>query len=456
MGRIDKKTRRKLDGWVAAGLISSGQAAAIEVHERRTDVDTSWGILVFAGFGAVVLGLGVILLFAYNWAEMHKFTKLGIVFGSLAAAHGVGVWMRRTRRPLGVSEAAHVLGTMLFGAGIWLVGQIYHISAHYPNAFLVWGLGAALLAWALPSTPQGILGAVLLCAWTCAEAMSFGTYLPLAPVLVLIVFGSLAWVRKSPTLLAISAASFTISAVAGFPVNDEAIFQVVLTIAMIFSALSWLVKGHAGFPSASAVLGVMGFGLYLPLLFILTFLDATEDLLDFSFWRDATLFEWVPSIILGLAAVGAIYLAARRAGARLEVNTPEFRGRMLAPLAIFLAYSALWWASSVDLTEPDRRTADMADMIVTLLANAVFLYHTVAWLWIGCRETRRGLVVSGSLMLAVWTFARFADLFDSLLVRGVVFMAMGGALFAVANIYHRQRRKAAQSEAFPNATGMEG
>lgn len=453
MGRIDKKTRRKLDGWVAAGLISPDQVEAIEIHERRTDADASWGMLIFAGFGAVVLGLGVILLFAYNWEKMHKFVKLGIVFGSLAAAHGAGLWLRLAKRPLGAVEAAHVLGTMLFGAGIWLVAQIYHISAHYPNAFLVWGLGATLLAWALPSTPQGILGAALLCVWTCAEAMSFDAYLPYASVLILIVFGGLAWVRKSPTLLAIATASFTIAALAGFPVKDEAIFQIVLTIAMMLSATSWLVRGHAGFPSASTVLGVMGFGLYLPLLFMLTFFDAAEELLDFAFWHDATLVEWVPSILLGLAATALVFLAAHRAGTRLDINTPEFRGRILAPLAIFLAYTVAWSAA---MTVADGSDSDTAVTLTTLLANVVFLYHTVAWLWVGCRETRRGLVVSGSLMLAVWTFARFADLFDSLLTRGVVFMAMGGALFAVANIYHRQRRRAAHLEITPHATGMEG
>lgn len=44
---------------------------------------------------------------------------------------------------------------MLFGAGIWLVAQIYHIEEHYPNGFLIWGLGAMALAWALPSGGSG-------------------------------------------------------------------------------------------------------------------------------------------------------------------------------------------------------------------------------------------------------------------------------------------------------------
>ena len=40
-----------------------------------------------------------------------------------------------------------MLGTLFFGAGIWLVAQIYHIDEHFPNGFLIWGLGALALAW---------------------------------------------------------------------------------------------------------------------------------------------------------------------------------------------------------------------------------------------------------------------------------------------------------------------
>jgi uncharacterized membrane protein len=51
----------------------------------------------------------------------------------------------------GLIGGLHLLGTMMFGAGIWLIAQIYHIDEHYPNALLIWSLGALGLAWALPS-----------------------------------------------------------------------------------------------------------------------------------------------------------------------------------------------------------------------------------------------------------------------------------------------------------------
>ena len=88
-----------------------------------------------------------ILFFAYNWAAIPKFLKLALVFAALVTSHGAALWVTR-RNPANHSlvEGLHILGTMMFGAGIWLIAQIYHIDEHYPNAFLVWGLGALGLA----------------------------------------------------------------------------------------------------------------------------------------------------------------------------------------------------------------------------------------------------------------------------------------------------------------------
>ena len=116
-----KRLCAKLEDWVASGLIAREQATAIAAYEEGRKKGPGWGLLIFAGFGAVALGLGVILLFAYNWQDMHKFAKLGVIFGALLLAHGGGLWLRQQRYPDGVVEAAHLLGSMLFGAGIFLI-----------------------------------------------------------------------------------------------------------------------------------------------------------------------------------------------------------------------------------------------------------------------------------------------------------------------------------------------
>lgn len=124
----------QLEMWVQQGLVSREQAAAIRRLYPAQKASLPWGMLIFTGIGAVIVGLGVILLFAYNWQAMPKAAKLAVVFLSLAGAHGSGIALSRCtdwRRQLG--DTLCLLGTMLFGAGIWLVAQIYHIDEHYPN-----------------------------------------------------------------------------------------------------------------------------------------------------------------------------------------------------------------------------------------------------------------------------------------------------------------------------------
>ncbi|MDD3180538.1 MAG: DUF2157 domain-containing protein [Opitutaceae bacterium] len=117
-----------------------------------------WGLLVFATVGAIVIDLGVILHFAYNWEGIPNYGKLAIVFATLIEAHlsgirllGCGGWQPK------LGEALVVMGTIFYGVDIWLVAQIYNIDEHYPDGFYFWALGALAMAWPIRSTANGLL-----------------------------------------------------------------------------------------------------------------------------------------------------------------------------------------------------------------------------------------------------------------------------------------------------------
>lgn len=427
---MNKKIRAKLDAWVAAGLISPAQAKAISVHESGQKSGPSWGLLIFAGFGAVVLGLGVILLFAYNWAEMHKFAKLGAIFGALAVAHGAGLWMRQKDFPTGAIEAAHLLGTMLFGAGIWLVAQIYHISAHYPNAFLVWAVGALLLTWTLPSVPQGVLAAVLLSIWACAETISYGTSLTIAPLVVLVGLGLPAWRLRSPVLLTAAAIAFMLSAVAMLAVNERILFLALLTMSVFFIVLAWLAQSYTTLPQATTVFRRLAFLLYLPLIFVLSYHDVAKDLFP-DFWDGASFLEGYLLVALVITFALSAW-AVRQAVLSGAVRTFEFRTYLFAPVAVLVLFTLLCLLEN---------SVSYVHVLASGLGSLAFVHHTLSEMWEGCRQTRLKLVVSGSFLLALWVFARFTDLFDSLLARGAAFLVLGAALFFIAAIYHRQKQR---------------
>ena len=73
--------------------------------------------------GALLLGVGVITWFAAHWNEISKLIKLLLIFLALTGSH-VAHGLCMTRR---------TLPRLVFGAAIMLIGQIYHIDAHFPD-----------------------------------------------------------------------------------------------------------------------------------------------------------------------------------------------------------------------------------------------------------------------------------------------------------------------------------
>jgi len=199
----------EIDLWLNEELITPDQAENIKHRYQVSDQGPAWGRIIFFSIGAVLFGLGVILLFAYNWEKMHKFAKLAVIVLALLTGHGTGFWLRQPAgRYRSAGEGLHLTGTMLFGAGIWLVAQIYHIDEHYPNAFFIWGFGAMTLAWALPSISHAILATVLLVLWNGCEALDFKNPQLLSPFILLAGLLPLAWAYRSRVLLATTTGAF--------------------------------------------------------------------------------------------------------------------------------------------------------------------------------------------------------------------------------------------------------
>ncbi len=85
-----KWLRVEIDQWLIEGLIAADQAEDLKRRYQVSEPGSAWGRIIFFSIGAVLFGLGVILLFAYNWEKMHKFAKLAVIVLALLTAHGMG------------------------------------------------------------------------------------------------------------------------------------------------------------------------------------------------------------------------------------------------------------------------------------------------------------------------------------------------------------------------------
>ena len=77
--------------------------------------------------GAIAAGVGVILFFAANWDAITRPARVVLLLAALLGSYAAGQLVLE-RRPL-VGHALIVLGTIVFGAGIVLVAQMFHVQA---------------------------------------------------------------------------------------------------------------------------------------------------------------------------------------------------------------------------------------------------------------------------------------------------------------------------------------
>lgn len=412
--------------WTQNGIINNNQAEAIKGLYPLQKEDRPWGLLVFSGIGAVIIGLGIILLFAYNWDEMTKFSKLAVIFTALIVSHSIGLKLfLRSERFKGLGEAISVLGTMLFGAGIWLVASIYHIEEHYPNAFFAWSIGALLLALAMPSVLQGILAAVLITIWTCAEAAGFDRPMFWAVPLLLSIF-VLAHRRKSNLLLAVVMPSLLIAAgcLAGSYLAGEFVLLVLLSLTACYMAAGHICGWYGKFRECGGVYKALGFAGYIIVLYILCFDEVVKETYrDIPELSHTQLFCFLLPAVL--AVIGWVLVLWKMFVAG------DFKKRyelLLIPLVLAFGY----WKMLTHLGSLP---------VAAAVFNIVFLAQSVLMMGRGCRDCRMVPTVAGSLMLIALTIGRYVDLFENLFTRGIVFIVVGAVLFAEGIFYIRSRKK---------------
>jgi uncharacterized membrane protein len=160
--------RELVTGEQAARILASYESAEEVGHRKR-----SYFSFVIMGLSAFLVGLALFLLIGYNWDSIPRATKLLLIFGTILGTQAGGLYLRFVRGAPRASEIALFLGCLFYGAGIWLVAQVFHLDAHYPDGVWWWAVGVLPFALCLDSLLLHCLLVGLLGLWAGMEVIGF-------------------------------------------------------------------------------------------------------------------------------------------------------------------------------------------------------------------------------------------------------------------------------------------
>ncbi len=104
--------------------------------------------------GVSLMVSGIVFFFAYNWAELHKFIKLGLIEAMLILTIALVLF---TRWSVSMKQVLLTAASVLVGALFAVYGQIYQTGANAYDFFFGWTLFVTLWAVAGRCAPLWLL-----------------------------------------------------------------------------------------------------------------------------------------------------------------------------------------------------------------------------------------------------------------------------------------------------------
>ncbi|SFJ54197.1 DUF2157 domain-containing protein [Thermoflavimicrobium dichotomicum] len=164
--------KKELSHFEQHGVISSEQLQSMlssyEVKARFSFIR----ILLIVG--SILVGAGILSFIASNWSALPKVIKFLIILVGMTGFYLAG-WKTEKTYPK-TSKSLYYIGLAIYGAGIFLIGQMFHLGSDYQNAFLAWTVGALPLALYLNDRWVSLFAIVLMGIYASGSWNSYEPY----------------------------------------------------------------------------------------------------------------------------------------------------------------------------------------------------------------------------------------------------------------------------------------
>jgi len=387
-----RKLKQEIEVWVKENLITPGQKDKILARYKllkEADEKAGPGRLVttITILGSILIGVGIILFIGANWSEIPKWGKLFIIFSSMLASNGLGFYLRYEKENYPKTGASLILlGSLIFGAGIFLIAQIYHITVHYPNGPLMWGLGVLPIAYLLRFKTILSLAIIVLLIWLGMESSLRISYLPDNFVITLVTLFFMAGI----TLW-------------GIGLMHRA-FKSFRTISSPYIIIGVLVTFSAGY------------------------------IMTFDVFKETIGASGLSMFYLGLVGLflisGILYL----------LSAEKEKGWLPEIISLSLLM-ALFVLLSLSYKKISYQAYDSAVNVITLTSNLIFALEIIGIIFLGYIRRNTTYINIGLLFFVLDVIARYFDFFWKMLPRSVFFIIGGIILLSGGVILEKKRRK---------------
>ena len=413
-----KWIKSELDKWVRDEIITpEQQALIIGRYEAEASNQLSPVLVLFSVIGALLVGAGIILIFATNWWRMPLPVKLAVAFLPLLLAQGLCVFTALKRwRSAAFREGSTTFLVVAFFATVALVGQVFHIASDLREFIFLCGVFALPMAYLFRS--KAALSVYVACAVFASQVwVPFWAQALLLGIAALPLFymeiqandhrGTLGYL-----MLLLSALVCTAVIPAVHAIDDNSAINIALS-----AALALLLADEA-FKKLKAGSFSMPTQLLGSLCIAATIVFAGADFEYTSYY--------------GPSLLAVVPLCALYAWSRL-MSAPGFPAPYPFPASDFYVASDLLAVSALLLA--------IAAPLAGIMANALSLALGIGFIVLGGKQRRVSFVNIGMAFLVLLIAFRFFDSSLSMLLRGIVFILLGVGFLSANVAISRKWRK---------------
>ena len=374
--------------------------------------------VIFGVLGALLIGLGILLIIAHNWDNFSHNIKVVFAFVPLLSAQILCIYLLAKRsESIAWKEGAATFLFLSVGASISLVSQIYHISGDLSTFLLVWMSLSLPVIYLMNSSFTSLLYLIGITVYSCeAGYWSSQVGLPYLYWILLILaiphyLGLIKHMSGSNftrfhNLLIVMSIVISLGTVTKH--NYELRNIAYLSLFGIFLLIDRVPifqknKEH------NLIFEIVGFSGSMFILFNLSFSWFWNQLsiTHYSIYQLVVTWEMIPVIITTLIALILLF--------------EKFRAQTLSRIRpvelLFLVYILIYILFG-----------SIPSMAIIFI-NILILFLGVSTIIIGLRRNHTGVLNLGLLIITILVICRFFDTELSFVLRGSLFIGVGIGFF---------------------------